>query len=221
MHNLAIEAIAARRDFTFGEVAVAFRDGRGELSGPRSGADARELTGTIEALREHVRFDDNGRYRPLSGARTLPGNWRVSLPENLTEAAIDTIYPQALLHQRQAAQRTLRVTTLDEVVARQRGRYRVAGELDAEGQERARDALCDQCVRTPVWTGEAASGQEIPCPEPCSVMVALCREAALWQQEAPQPSSPDPEVAFADFQTEGNEVREAYLARTPAGATRG
>lgn len=218
---MAREAIAARRDFTLGEVAVVFRGGRVELSGPRSGADARELTGTIEALREHVRFDDHGRYRPLSGARTLPGDWRVSLPENLTEAAIDTIYPQALLHQRQAAQRTLRVTTLDEVVARQRGRYRIAGELAAERQERARDALCGQCVRTPVWTGEAASGQEIPCPEPCSVMIALCREAALWQREPPQPSSPDPEVAFADFQTEGNEVRETYLARTPAGVTRG
>ncbi len=221
MHDLAIEAIAARRDFTFGEVAVAFRGGRVELSGPHLGPAAHELEGTVEALREHVRTDAHGRYRPLSGARTMPGNWRVSLPENLTEAAIDTIYPQALLHQRQAAQRTLRVTTLDEVVARQRGRYRVAGELAAEGQERARDALCGRCVRTPVWTGEAASAQEIPCPEPCSVMIALCREAALWQREPPQPSSPDPEVAFADFQTEGNEVREAYLARTPAGVTRG
>ncbi len=221
MHDLAIEAIAARRDFALGEVAVAFRGGRVELSGPRSGADARELTGTIEALREHVRFDDNGRYRPLSGARTLPGNWRVSLPENLTEAAIDTIYPQALLHQRQAAQGTLHVVPLDEVVARQRGRYRVAGELAAEGQERARDALCGRCVRTSVWAGEAEPEETIPCPEPCSVIIALCREAALWQREPPQPSSPDPEVAFADFQTEGNEVREVYLARTPAGVTRG
>ncbi|MDE2669859.1 MAG: DR2241 family protein [Chloroflexota bacterium] len=221
MQDAAREAIAARRDFTLGEVAVAFRDGRVELSGPRSGADAHELTSTAEALREHVRFDEHGRYRPLSGARTLPGNWRVSLSETLAEAAIDAIYPQALLHQQQASQGTLRVTTLDEVVARQRGRYRIAGELDAEGQERARDALCGRCVRAPVWAGEAEPEEEIPCPEPCSVMIALCREAALWQREPPQPSSPDPEVAFADFQTEGNEVREAYLARTPAGATRG
>ena len=218
---MAREAIAARRDFTLGEVAVAFRDGRVELSGPRSGPDARELTGTVEALREHVRFDDHGRYRPLSGARTMPGNWRVSLSEDLAEAAIDATYPQALLHQQQAAQGTLRVTPLDEVVARQRGRYRIAGELDEEGQERARDALCGRCVRTPVWSGEAAPEEAIPCPEPCSVMIALCREAALWQREPPQPSSPDPEVAFADFPTPGNEVREAYLARTPAGVSRG
>ncbi|MCY3647838.1 MAG: DR2241 family protein [Chloroflexi bacterium] len=221
MHDLAIEAIAARRDFTLGEVAVAFRDGQVEFSGPRSGPDAGELTGTVEALREHVRFDDQGRYRPLSGARTLPGNWHVSLPETLAEAAIEAVYPQALLHQQQGEEGTLRVTTLDEVVVRQRGRYRIAAELDAEGRERARDALCGRCVRTPVWAEQAASDEEIPCPEPCSVMIALCREAALWQRETPQPSSPYPEVAFADFPTPGNEVREAYLARMPAGVTRG
>lgn len=221
MNDVAKEAIAARRDFTLGEVAMAFRGGRVELSGPRSGADAHELTGTVEALRAHVRLNEHGRYRPLSGARTMPGNWRVSLPATLAEAAMDAIYPQALLHQQQAAQGTLHVVPLDEVVARQRGRYRIAGELDEEGQERARDALCDRCVRTPVWAGEAASDDGIPCPEPCSVMIALCREAALWQREPPQPSSPDPEVAFADFPTPGNEVREAYLARTPAGVSRG
>ena len=215
------EAIAVRRDFTLGEVAVVFREGRVELRGPRSGPDATELAGTIEALREHVRLDDHGRYRPLSGARTMPGNWRASLPENLTEAAIEAIYPQALLHQQQAAQGTLRVVTFEDVVARQRGRYRIAGELGAEGRERARAALCGQCVRTPVWGGEAPSSDAMPCPEPCSVMVALCREAALWQREAPGASSPDPQVPFADFSSPGNEIREAYLARTPAGATRG
>ena len=221
MDDVAREAISARRDFTLGEVAVAFRGGRAELSGPRSGTGAHELEGTIEAVREHARFDDQGRYRPLSGARTMPGNWRVSVHENLTEAAIEAIYPQALLHQRQTAEGTLRVVPFEEVVARQRGRYRTAGELDAEGRERAREALCGQCVRTPVWAGDAASEGATPCPEPCSVMIALCREAALWRREAPPPSTPDPGVPFADFSTPGNEIREAYLARTPAGATRG
>ena len=221
MYTTATEAIAARRDFTLGEVAVAFREGRVELSGPCSGPDAVELKPTVEALREHVRFDGDGRYRPLSGARTMPGGWRVSLPGNLTEAAIEAVYPQALLHQEQAAQGTLRVVPFEEVVARQRGRYRVAGELDDEGRERARDVLCGRCVRTPVWAGATASEGAIPCPEPCSVVVALCREAALWQREAPEPAEPDASVAFADFPTPGNALREAYLALAPAGARRG
>ena len=49
-------------------------------------------------------------------------------------------------------------------------------------------------------------------------LIALCREAALWQQELPPPSTPDPDVAYADFATAGNETREAYLAGMPVGA---
>ena len=221
MHTTATDAIAARRDFTLGEVMVAFREGRVELSGPRSGPEAVDLEPTVEALREHVRFDGQGHYRPLSGASTMPGGWRVSLPGNLIEAAIEAVYPQAVLHQEQAAQGTLRVVPFEEVVARQRGRYRIAGELDNEGRGRARDVLCGRCVRTPVWAGATASEGAIPCPEPCSVIVALCREAALWQRETPEPAEPDASVAFADFPEPGNEIREAYLALTPAGAGRG
>ena len=221
MYTTATKAIAARRDFTLGEVAVAFREGRVELSGPRSGPEAVDLEPTIDALREHVRFDDQGHYRPLSGARTMPGGWRVSLAGNLTEAAMEAVYPQALLHQEQAVQGTLRIVPFEDVVARQRGRYRVAGELDDEGRERARDVLCGRCVRTPVWAGTKAAQGAIPCPEPCSVMVALCREAALWQEEPPEPAEPDASVAFADFPASGNGIREAYLAHAPAGARRG
>ena len=218
MKHGATGAIAAGRDFTLGEVAVAFRDGRVEFSGPRQGSGPVEIEPAVEALLEHLRFDDGGRYRPLSGSRTLPGGWRISLPESLAEAVIEAVYPQALLHQCQAAEGTLRVVTFEEVVARQRGRYRVAGELDAEGRARARAVLCGDCVRTPVWAGEAATGDDIPCPEPCSVMVALCREAALWQQEPPARAMPDPDVAFADFAAPGNETRETYLAGMPVGA---
>jgi len=198
-----------------------FRGGRVEVSGPRMGPEPVAIKPMVEALREHVRFDHAGRYRPLNGARTLPGNWQISLPESLTEAAIEAVYPQALLHQQQASAGTLRVVAYDEVVGRQRGRYRIAGELDAEGRERARGVLCGRCVRTPEWAKEETPGGGIPCPEPCSVMVALCREAALWQREPPEAATADPTVAFADFAAKGNAVREAYLARTPAGVSRG
>ncbi len=198
-----------------------FREGSVEISGPRTGAAPLAVEGTIEALREHIRLDERGRYRPLSGARTMPGNWRLSLPENLLEAAIDVIYPQALLHQEQAARGTLRIVGFDAIVARQRGRYRVAGELGEAGRERAREVLCGHCVRIPVWAGGTAEERDIPCPEPCSVMVALAREAALWREDPPPAASPDSTVPFADFSTPGNEVREAYLARPPAEVAHG
>lgn len=213
--------MAAGRAFSLGEVAVEFKARQVTISGPRAGASPLALEGTIEALREHIRLDEQGRYRPLSGARTMPGNWRISLPESLAEAAIEAIYPQALLHAEQAARGTLRIVGFGEMVARQRGRYRVAGELDEEGRQRTRNALCGGCVRTPVWDGGTAGEDAIPCPEPCSVMIALAREAALWQRDPPRAASPDPTAPFADFSTPGNEVREAYLARTPAEVTHG
>ncbi len=221
MSERAREAIAAKRPFRLGEVEVAFQEGHIGLSGPRPQARPVTLDATIEALRTHVRFDERGRYRPLSGARTLPGGWRTALPTALAEAALEAIYPQAALHQEQAARGTLRTVTFDEVVARQRGRYRLAGALDAAGREHAREAVCGRCVRTPVWAGKTATGAAIPCPEPCSVLLALCREAALWQQDAPAPARPNPTVAFADFTEAGNELREAYLAHAPAVTPRG
>lgn len=221
MYGRACEAIAAGRAFAFGEIDVAFAEGRVTLTGPRAGGAPRALEAAVEALRLHARFDDRGRYRPLSGARTMPGGWRVELPARLAGAALEAVYPLAMLHQAQAAAGTLRVVPFADAVARQRGRYRAAGALDDAGRELARETLCGGCVRTPVWAGESAGAEAIPCPEPCGLLLALCREAARWQAEPPTPAPPDPDAPFAAFETPGNEVREAYLARAPVAASRG
>ena len=221
MDNRAGDAIAASRPFSLGQVRVEFQGTHVLLSGPRGDGVERQLEPTIAALRRHVRFDDRGRYRPLSGARTLPSGWRVSLPAKRARAALDAVYPQALLHQELAAEGRLRTVSFDDVVRRQRGRYRLAGKLTAEGRERAKAVLCGRCVRTPVWAGSIAESPEIPCPEPCSVLLALSREAALWQEERPDPAAPKPTIAFADFSAAGNELREAYLADVPVAAPSG
>ncbi len=217
MYGRACEAIAAGRDFAFGEIDVAFAEGRVTLTGPRPGRAPRTLDATVEALRRHVRFDDRGRYRPLSGARTLPGCWRAELPARLAGAALDAVYPQAMLHQAQAAAGRLRVVPFAETVARQRGRERAADGLDAAGRDRARATLCGNCVRTPVWAGESASAEAIPCPEACGLLLALCREAARWREGPPPSAPPDADVPHAAFDTPGNEAREAYLLAVPRG----
>jgi hypothetical protein len=71
--------------------------------------------------------------------------------------------------------------------------------------------VCGECVRRPVWDGATCGPDEIPCPEPCSVLVAFCREAVLWQQERPAPTEPDPTIPWAAFEEPGNELRERYL----------
>ncbi|MEO8540470.1 MAG: DR2241 family protein, partial [bacterium] len=60
------------------------------------------------SVAEFVRHDDAGRYRPLSGAKTLPTGWIVRLPLGADPAeVIDAVYPLATIHQRQFAEGSL------------------------------------------------------------------------------------------------------------------
>ena len=188
------------------------------LPGPGEGVEF-EVEPSVPALREWVRKDDSGRYRPLSGAKTLRTRWRIVCRDapagtlNLGEA-MDIVYPQALDHITQYVEGTLRTVSLDNVLERQTGRYATARDLSQPGRRVAREVLCGRCVRNPVWAEGALTIAEgaIPCPEPCSVMVALCREAAHWQAAPPEPSLVDATVGWAAFDVPGNEVRETYLS---------
>lgn len=181
--------------------------GTGEPAGP-------PLT-TSSEVREKVRFDRTGQYRPLSGARGLPTGWHAVLSDGLTmDDAIEAVYPLATIHRAQFEDGSLRVVGLDDVLSRQSGRYEGAAQLSSAGRALVRDVLCnDVCVRVPVWAGLSAATGEIPCPEPCSALVALAREASLWEQDPPELTTPDPTVEFAEFEVPGNVVRETYLRR--------
>lgn len=173
------------------------------------------LPSSVSAIRERVRHGEDGRYRPLSGARGLPGGWSVRTTPGLPlDVAIDAVYPLATVHRQQFDGGTLRVVGLHEVLGRQSGRYEDASALSPSGRRLVRQVLCDDvCVRAPVWDGLTPGQDEIPCPEPCSVLVSLAREAAIWERERPGQAEPDSATEFADFETPGNPVREAYLAR--------
>ena len=167
---------------------------------------------TLDDVAEFVRTEDGGRYRPLSGARTLPRAWRYAARSAAERAAvIDAVYPLAPVHAQQLAAGTLRLVSLDEVLKRQSGRYESTSALSPGGRTRSSELVCGECVRTPVWRGDSCDSAGIPCPEPCSVLVAFCREAALWERETPEPAAPDPAVAWAAFEEPGNELRERYL----------
>jgi hypothetical protein len=106
----------------------------------------------------------------------------------------------------------LAVVPLDTVLGRQSGRYEVAARLSERGRAIASEVLCGECVKAPCWRGSVPAAGEIPCPEPCSVLVALCREAALWEKDLPAPSQSDQSVGFAQFEQPGNEIRERVVA---------
>lgn len=199
-----------------------------------------ELPPDPEAVRRHVRVDDFGRYRPLTGANNLRSGWWVPLRDGLTaNDVIEAVYPLATIHRSQQASGTLRIVPLDEVLERQTGRYEETPQLSPRGRRIVRDTLCGQCVRTPVWpltTDRPASGSDaprptscpppnpaaqIPCPEPCSIFVALAREALTWERQPIPPSPVDPSVPFAAFEEPGNQIRETLLTMMHAPARAG
>ena len=183
------------------------------MVGPGPDPGRTMLPPDADAIREYVRCDGEGRYRPLPGLRNLPENWhaRFSSIEDFS-AALDAVYPLAQRHTGLYEDGSLSITSMEELFARQEGRYAIARELSSRGRELARAILCGACVRVPLWAGPGCiENGAIPCPEPCSVMLSLCREAALWEQDRPGSAPASADIPFGAFEEPGNQVREAYL----------
>jgi hypothetical protein len=121
----------------------------------RAHAALRIYTGPA-ATRDLVRFDREGRYRPLKGAPSLPAGWELQLDSiAAVKLALDFIYPGALASW--FAWREERINPIDLRVTlnRQTGMYRVTHKLsNAEADELAgRFCRSDRaCLRTILWT---------------------------------------------------------------------
>ena len=199
--------------FMLGQLTISLSEDEAVLAGPGPCPIDTEVVATPEAIREWVRIDALGRYRPLSGARTLRPNWHATFATLAAlDEAIEAVYPLAQAHIAAWDEGALRVVGLDEVLARQTGRYRPASSLSQEGRDLASSLLCAGCVRVPVWRRDYPAAGEIPCPEPCSVLVSYCREAVSWEEEHPAPRAIDPLVPIAAFEQPGNALRETYLS---------
>jgi hypothetical protein len=211
---MSIVAGLAAGPATPGELTIR-REGTGfVVEGPPGEGPFETLPCHPDALRDFLKFDAEGRYRPLPGARGMRGNWRTFCPTVAhLEEALDAIYPLALRQMSRWRAGGVRPVPLEEVLGRQSGRYSVAVDLSERGRAIASDLLCGSCVRAPAWRGDDPGEDGIPCVEPCSVLVSLCREAALWEKEPPRPAAPGPSVPFAAFDMPGNAIREAYLER--------
>ena len=209
------------RNFNLGQLAVEFDGETAVIHGPTGGVTEIEVESNEAALRNWVRHDAAGRYRPLPGANNLRADWRVRCSAALPlPAALDIIYPLAMLHLQQHRAGTLDVVPLQTVLERQTGRYARAVTLPSEARAVSANVLCGRCVKQPAWRGSTVERDQIPCPEPCSVLVSLCRDAASWES-APPPSVPvDPAIPWAAFESPGNEVREQYLGERFAGSNR-
>ncbi|MEO6399115.1 MAG: hypothetical protein ABIP13_11650 [Tepidiformaceae bacterium] len=198
--------------FTLGQLRVDFEGETPVLHGPAADSPEASVEADEAAFRGWIRLDSAGRYRPLPGASTMRPGWLLKCgPALPLAAALETAYPLAMLHREQQGAGTLRVVPLREVLGRQTGRYARAASLPEPAQDVAVLVLCGRCVKQPVWHAVGAEQDDIACPEPCSVMVSLCRDATLWEASPPPSAPEDPLVPWAAFETTGNEIREHYL----------
>ena len=121
------------RNFNLGQLIVAFDGETAVIHGPArnsNGAET-EIESSEEALRNWVRHDSAGRYRPLPGAANMRPDWRVrcSAARPLS-TVLDIVYPLAMLHIEQRRAGTLDVVPLQSVLERQAPAR--DGRLDAE-----------------------------------------------------------------------------------------
>ncbi|WP_438267597.1 DR2241 family protein [Halovenus salina] len=159
----------------FGELTIEARASGYELR--HTDDDRANETVSLEDLRETVRFDQHGRYRPFAGERSLPAGWRVSVADTAElMTAVATVYPTAVEDWYATQTGGVDPVPWSAVASRQTGIYASVDDLDQGTVDRTVDAVCDGCVRCPAWRETGDDGTTIPCLEPCSFLVAAARE---------------------------------------------
>jgi len=156
------------------------------------GDDVDAYTDPLEA-RHLVKHDDEGRYRPLSTAPSLPHGWAfVDLDGSDLVQTVDYVYPATVSNWHREREGDLDVDHWDEVADRQSGIYEIVEQLDDEALEWATEACCvdSQCLKRREW--DASDEEELdvprgdgefPCREPCSLFIAAARKFTTLERE--------------------------------------
>jgi hypothetical protein len=184
--------------------------------------------------------DDDGDYRPLSTAPTLPHEWAfVGLDPDALVRTVEGFYPATVANWHREREGRLDVTHWHETVSRQTGIYGVVETWDrGEGHDHVNwvaEACCDdsQCIKRREWDYDAETPLDVergdgvfPCREPCSMVIAAARKWTRLESEHPRtyefdltPSEKAQIEAIIDAVADGraDEIREAD---TSAGANR-
>ena len=138
---------------------------------------------SLEQLREWIRLDEAGQFRPLRAAPNLRRGW-IYRAKDLAElhAALDYLYPAELANWKLWKDQRP-VTPWEETAERQTGRFRVVRELSAPDLEKLVEDICEKgCLKKRLWPPVREevefSGSEVPllCPEACNFFVGKARE---------------------------------------------
>jgi len=224
----------------WGQVAVTVRaaeDGRRRYELRHvDDADADRATLTVHAdpheARRLRKTDDDGDYRPLSTAPTLPHGWAfVDLDPAAAVRAVDGFYPATVANWHREREGTLDVTHWHEAVSRQTGIYGVVETWDrGDGHDHVNwvaEACCDdsQCLKRREWEYDDDTPLDVdggagvfPCREPCSLVIAAARKWTRLEAEQSRtyefdltPSEKEQVEAIIDAVADGraDEIRDA------------
>jgi hypothetical protein len=179
-------------------------------------------------LRRPLKFDDDGRYRPLKTAPNTPTGWRLDgLSGRDLVKAVDVAYPATVANWYREGEGELDVSHWRETAERQTGIYGIIDELPREAVEWVAEAACvdSQCLKRREWDYEeddelAADRGDgpFPCREPCSLVVAAARKWTTLEREDERtyeftltPSEKEQVEAVVDAVADGttDEIREA------------
>ena len=185
--------------------------------------------------RELVKHDDDGRYRPLSTAPSLPHGWAfVDLDGSELVETVEYIYPATVANWHREREGDLDVTHWRETMGRQTGMYGVVKTWDrGDGYEHVNwvaEATCDdsQCLKRREWQYDDETDLDVdggdgqfPCREPCSVVVSAARQWTKLESEEPRtyefeltPSEKEQLEEVIDAVADGrtDEIREADVS---------
>ncbi|WP_251344377.1 DR2241 family protein [Haloplanus halophilus] len=212
----AAPATDGRRTREWGDLLVV-ADGAYELRHrsdrgvPRSDLSARDPA----SFRGFVRSDDDGRYRPFAGERSLPTGWVLSdLDGRELLRAVAAVYPAAVEEWADDAD----PVPYREVAARQTGIYERVSNLSREQLIDVTEAVCGNCAKRREWDERAGDALPVdrgegplPCREPCSFLVAAAREVLVDEPPEEQPpEQPAADVPPGDLTDPANRYRVRY-----------
>ena len=149
----------------------------------------RDITAT--EARALAMFNAVGQFRPLHSSPDLPRGWvlKCAGAADLWRA-LQELYPGSVPDWF-AVQSGASPTNYREFTNRQTGMYRIASMLTDVQASHVMHAACHQrfCLKQRLWTvsgfapDPAAAKSQIPCLEPCAVLLELARKATRIEQE--------------------------------------
>jgi hypothetical protein len=186
---------------TWGELSIRVTidgDGLREYSATHvdeADADPANLEAYHDPLdaRELFKHADDGRYRPLRTAPTLPTGWAfVEMDGHDLVEFVDYTYPATVANWHREREGHLDVTHWAETAERQTGIYDVLDELHPDAVDWIAETCCDdsQCLRRREWqydddhelSADGGTGT-FPCREPCSLVIAAARKWTTLENE--------------------------------------